>query len=58
MDISVNGNITYLDSIPADGGITKTSLPITLKNGENCIEIGSTLTWAPDIDCIYLVKQK
>jgi len=58
MDISVNGNITYLDSIPADGGITKTSLPITLKNGENCIEIGSKLTWAPDIDCIYLVKQK
>jgi len=56
MDVVVNGQLTHLSTLPTERPLTRVSLPITLRKGENTIQIGSILTWAPDIDCIYLTK--
>jgi len=56
MSVLVNGDLTQFDNIPEEGSIQSVSLPVTLRKGENTIEIASILTWAPDIDCIRLTK--
>ena len=58
IEVEVNGQKTVLKDIVRDRaeGICRISLPVELQRGYNTVRIGSSYTWAPDIDCFRLRK--
>lgn len=57
LDVSVNGSITSLDSLEESGSIATVTIPVTLRPGNNVIEMGSPYVWAVDIDKFELKKR-
>lgn len=59
IEVEINGVSFVLKDIEKDRekGICMVSLPVHLEKGNNTVRIGSSYTWAPDIDCFYLEKQ-
>ena len=58
IEVEVNGHKTVLKDIEKDRtkGLCRISVPIELDPGYNRVTIGSSYTWAPDIDCFRLKK--
>lgn len=58
IEVEVNGHKTFLKDIEKDRtkGLCRISVPIELDPGYNRVTIGSSYTWAPDIDCFRLKK--
>ena len=56
LDVYVNGKLTTVDIPLTDKSIAQISIPITLTAGNNIIRMGSSYTWAPDIDSFILEK--
>lgn len=57
LDISVNGTVTTLDSLPDNGHISTVTVPVRLRAGRNVVEMGSPYVWAVDIDKFELKKK-
>ena len=56
LDVYVNGKLITVDIPFTDKSIAQISIPITLTAGNNIIRMGSSYTWAPDIDSFILEK--
>jgi len=56
LEIDVNGKTQKFYNLPDEGELTKLTLKIHLKKGNNTIKMGSPLTWTPDLDCFILKK--
>lgn len=58
IEVEVNGRTTLLRQIERDRtkGLCRVSLPVRLNPGYNTVRMGSSYTWAPDIDCFTLRK--
>lgn len=56
MTVSVNGRPTKLTALAQEGEASTVSINVSLKAGDNTIEIGNPYAWAPDIDRITLLK--
>ena len=57
LDVYVNGKQTTIDIPLINDSRAQVSIPITLIAGNNTIRMGSSYTWAPDIDFFILEKQ-
>lgn len=57
LDISVNGTVTKLDSLPDKGHISTVTVPVRLRAGRNVVEMGSPYVWTVDIDKFELKKK-
>ena len=56
IEVEINGKKTLLKDIVRDRtkGICHIAVPVKLEPGYNKVTIGSSYTWAPDIDCFRL----
>ncbi len=57
LEVYVNGKLTSIDIPLVADCMSQVSIPITLLAGNNTIRMGSSYTWAPDIDCFTLEKK-
>ena len=58
IELTINGNSPIIVNTKTDGeNITTVTVPVLLNKGNNDIRIGSSITWAPDIDCFTLSKK-
>ena len=59
MEVKVNNEIVDSPTVNSGSWTTSASLtiPVTLKKGDNVISIGNATAYAPDIDCITLVRK-
>ena len=59
MTISVNNEVVDMPTVNSGSWTTSASInvPITLEKGDNIISISNASAYAPDIDCITLVKK-
>lgn len=59
IEVTVNGERFDFKELETDRskGMQKLELKIDLQKGYNCVQIGSRLTWTPDIDCFMLTKR-
>lgn len=59
IEVQVNGFSTLLKDIERnrDMGVCKVSLQVHLDKGYNTVRIGSSYTWAPDIDCFTIERK-
>lgn len=60
IEVEVNGERLVIGDIERDRskGLCTVSVPIGLDAGYNTVRIGSSYTWAPDIDCFRLHKRQ
>ena len=56
LEVLVNGKRVIIPELLSAGGIATVTLPVTLFQGENCIELACQTMWMPDIDKIGLKK--
>ena len=62
LEVNVNNEKTvYLNDMEGDGTkeqpLTSCTIQVHLNPGYNVVRMGSSLNWAPDIDCFKLVKR-
>lgn len=60
LEVEVNGQKVMLENLETDAsrGVCTVTLPIELKAGNNVVRMGSPYTWAPNIDCFILEKER
>lgn len=58
LEVWVNGVKTVVDSFrtAGEGEASFASIQVDLEKGYNCIRIGNSYNWAPDLDCFRLVR--
>ena len=56
LEVLVNGKSVIISELLSAGGMATVTLPVTLFQGDNCIELTCQTMWMPDIDKIGLKK--
>ena len=56
LEVLVNGKSVIIPELLSAGGMATVTLPVTLLQGDNCIELTCQTMWMPDIDKIELEK--
>ncbi|MDO4160932.1 MAG: alpha-galactosidase [Prevotellaceae bacterium] len=57
LEVTVNGVTTRLNQLETTGTIATVTIPVTLKQGYNKVEMGSPYSWAVDVDKFELVPR-
>ena len=58
LDVSVNGHTIKVTGIKPSGDTETVTVAVTLRAGNNIVEMGNPYGWAPDIDKFELVKRR
>ena len=58
LHVSVNGHTTPLHDLKAEGKLATVTIPVTLRPGNNTVEMGYPYGWTPDIDRFELLKKE
>lgn len=50
LEVSVNGTKTVLKDLNSNNEVKSVTIPVSLKQGYNTVQMGNNFGWAPDID--------
>lgn len=55
--VSVNGHATTVSGLKTEGPLSTVTIPVSLKAGDNIVEMGNPYAWAVDIDKFELKRK-
>ena len=57
LEVSVNGTKTVLKDLNSNNEVKSVTIPVSLKQGYNTVQMGNDFGWAPDIDRFTVSRQ-
>ena len=57
LEVSVNGTKTVLKDLNSNNEVKSVTIPVSLKQGYNTVQMGNNFGWAPDIDRFTVSRQ-
>lgn len=57
LEVFVNGTKTVLKDLNSNNEVKSVTIPVSLKQGYNTVQMGNNFGWAPDIDRFTVSRQ-